>query len=695
MAFVALAVVCAAGYRAYLTMPQAEDPGFTIRTAIVVTHLPGANPQRVEDLVTDKVEKAVQELPELDSVQSKSATGVSVVTVNVKEEYFDMRPIWDSLRRKIDKVGPELPSGVRGPFVNDEFGDTLGTVIAITGEGYSYAELKEIAYTVRDMLLRLDDTGRIEVHGVQDERVFVEFDAARLAELGVSVRQLQQQLQAQNILIPGGNVSTGVERIELEPSGSFESIEDLASTVIRTGEQGLMYLEDIARVSRGYREPPQALMRANGRPAVGLAVATKSAGNIVRHGQEIQDVLTHLRAEYPVGVELSVVAFQSEIVERKVDEFVKNVLQAIGLVLVAMLIMLGPRTGLVVASLIPFAMLMSLAVMDQLGIGLNQMSLAALIIVLGMLVDNAIVMSESIMVEMAAGKKAVEAAVSSAGELRIPLLTSSLTTSAAFLPIFLAESTVGEYTNQLFTVVTIAPAFFLDPVADDRAPALRGLPQGQAVSRCQRPEWPTLPRLPRRAGPGAAIPVRHDCRRDRDLLHRPPGLCLRPEHLLPAVRQADLHHRDRGPQRHGDRAHRGDRGSPGSVHSRGADGRRGAGRRRRHLVHLRRAGRPALYAELWPRAVASRIRILNRQHHIRLGHSCLAAATARLPVGIVPRSPRNGRAARQRTDRQVSDRGPPHGRRIRGTLRNRGRAKGPAAGGARSAWDRRRLGQPD
>ncbi len=454
--FVAVALICAAGFQAYQTMPQAEDPGFTVRTAIVITHLPGASPQRIEDLVTDKIEKAVQELAELDSVHSKSTTGVSVVTVNIREEYFDIRPIWDNLRRKVDRVRQELPREVQGPFVNDDFGDTLGTVIAITGEGYSYSELKQIAYTVRDTLLRLEDTGRIEIHGIQDDRVFVEFDAARLSELGLSARQLQQQLQAQNILIPGGNVFTGVERIELEPTGAFESIEDLASTVIRTGAQGLMYLEDIAEVSRGYRDPPQALMRANGRPALGLAVQTKSAGNIVRHGGLIKATLDRLQSDYPLGVELSVVAFQAEVVDRKVAEFVNNVLQAIGLVLVAMLIMLGPRTGLVISSLIPFAILMSLAVMHQLDIGLNQMSLAALIIALGMLVDNAIVMSESIMVEMAAGKRAVDAAVKSAAELRIPLLTSSLTTSAAFLPIVLAESTVGEYTNQLFSVVTIA-----------------------------------------------------------------------------------------------------------------------------------------------------------------------------------------------------------------------------------------------
>ena len=454
---VALAVICIAGYQAYLTLPQAEDPGFTIRTAVVLTYFPGANPQRVEDLVTDKIERAIQEIPELDAVRSQSSTGVSVVTVDIKEEYREMRPIWDNLRRKVERAERELPDGVRGPFVNDEFGDTFGTIVAVTGEGYSYAELKDVAFDVRDMLLQLEDAGRIEMHGIQEERVFIEFDGARLAELGLTVGQLQQQLEAQNILIPGGSVSTGVERIELEPTGSFESIEDLGSTVIRSsGQRSLIYLEDIATITRGYEDPPESLMRANGRPALGLAISTKSTGNIVRHGAEVMALVERLRQEYPVGLELTVVAFQPEVVERKVDEFVGNVLQAIGIVLAAMLLMLGLRTGLVVASLIPSAMLMSLAVMQQMDIGLNQMSLAALIIALGMLVDNAIVMSESIMVEMAAGKPGVDAAVDSARELKIPLLTSSLTTAAAFLPIYLAESTVGEYTNQLFLVVTIA-----------------------------------------------------------------------------------------------------------------------------------------------------------------------------------------------------------------------------------------------
>ena len=319
-----------------------------------------------------------------------------------------------------------------------------------------YAELKDIAYSVRDMLLRLEDTGKVEICGIQDERVFVEYNNARLAELGLSVVQLQQILRARNIIIPGGSVTTGIERIELEPSGNFDTIEDLRRTVISVpGRPNLLYLEDVAEVTRGYIDPPRSKMHSSGIPTLGLAVSTKEGGNIILLGEDVKALVQRLNTEYPIGIDFELVAFQPNIVQRKVDEFASNVTQAILIVLLVMLIMMGFRTGLVVASLIPSAMLMALFIMSMMNIGLNQMSLASLIIALGMLVDNAIVMSESIMVRMAAGEPAVDAAVGSARELRIPLLTSSLTTAAAFLPIYLAESTVGEYTSLLFTVVTI------------------------------------------------------------------------------------------------------------------------------------------------------------------------------------------------------------------------------------------------
>ena len=460
---VALAVVLLSGLGAYESLPRAEDPGFTIRTAVVQTTFPGANPERVENLVTDKIEKALQEMPELDVVRSQSKTGVSIIHVDIQETYREMRPIWDSLRRKVEKAVPDLPDGIIGPTVNDEFGDVFGIIVAITAgqtaggvPEIGYAEVKDIAYSLRDMLLRLDDTGKVDIYGIQDERVFVEYNNARLAELGLSVVQLQQILEARNIIIPGGSVTTGVERIELEPSGNFDSVEDLKRTVISVpGRNNFLYLEDIADVHRGYIDPPRSKMHANGIPALGLAISTKEGGNTILLGEEVKALVARLNEEYSIGIDFEFVAFQPDIVERKVNEFVGNVLQAIGLVLAVMLLMLGLRTGFVVASLIPSAMLMALFIMSLMDIGLNQMSLASLIIALGMLVDNAIVMSESIMVQMAAGKPAVEAAVGSARELRVPLLTSSLTTAAAFLPIYLAESTVGEYTSLLFTVVTI------------------------------------------------------------------------------------------------------------------------------------------------------------------------------------------------------------------------------------------------
>lgn len=453
---VLLLVIVAAGLDAYRRMPQAEDPGFIIRTAMVLTYFPGASPERVEQLVTDKLEKAIQEMPELDTIKSQSKSGVSIITVDIDERYQDMRPIWDSLRRKIEGATPDLPNGIRGPFVNDEFGDVFGTVINLVGDGYTYAELEQVADETRDELLLIDDVAKVDLYGVQDERIFVEYSNARLAELGLSPRQLQQILESRNIINPGGDIRTEYEQIVLEPSGNYESVEDLGGTLVHlpgTGE--LVHLRDIAHIYRAYVDPPRAKVRTTEGSGLVLAVAMREGGNVVALGDELRQTIARLETLYPIGIEFDFVIEQAQAVRRKVDDFVSNLVQAVIIVLGVMLFSLGPRTGLVVATLIPMAIIMAFYFMPLVGVGIDQMSLAALIIALGLLVDNAIVVSESIMVQMAGGKSAKEAAIDSAAELKTPLLVSSLTTAAAFLPIFLAESTVGEYTGALFKVVTI------------------------------------------------------------------------------------------------------------------------------------------------------------------------------------------------------------------------------------------------
>ena len=453
---VALILVLGAGIMAYRTMPRAEDPGFTIRVAVVITSFSGASPERVEMLVTDKLEKAIQEMPEVDYVLSTSKTGVSIVYVFVKGSYRKMRPIWDSLRRKVGRVAPGLPAGIQGPVVNDEFGDVFGTIITITGEGFSYAELKEVADEVRDEMLLIEEVAKVNIHGAQEERIFVEYNNARLAELGLSASYLMNILQGQNIITPGGSVTTDRERIVLEPTGNFETVEDVERTLVGIpGRSELIHLSDLAHVYRGYIDPPQTRVRSSGMPALALAINLREGGNITVLGDKVKELVARLQELYPIGIEFDTVAFQPGQVQKKVNEFVNSMLQAVAIVVFVMLVFLGLRTGLVVASLVPMAMVMAILVMSFFGIGLDQMSIASLIIALGMLVDNAIVISESIMVQMRAGKKALEAAVDSAGELRIPLLISSLTTAAAFLPIYLAESEVGEYCAPLFKVVTI------------------------------------------------------------------------------------------------------------------------------------------------------------------------------------------------------------------------------------------------
>ncbi|OHU86215.1 MULTISPECIES: efflux RND transporter permease subunit [Pseudoalteromonas] len=455
-AWVIFASMLVFGILAFNKMPKDYDPGFIIRTAQVVTYFPGASPQRVEELVTDQIEKVVQQIPELDFVKSTSKTGVSIVSVNIKESYKDMRPIWDNLRRKIQSIEGDLPNGSQTPIVNDEFGDVFGIVIGLTAEGYSYREMQDVAEQVRDTFLRLPEAAKVEIYGTQEQRVFIEFENSRLAALELSAANLKEQLRARNIVNPGGTLYVNDETLVVEPSGNFESVSEIANTIINIpGSEQVILLSDIAKIYRDHIEPPQPKVRVESERGLTIGISMRKGGNNLELGKQVRQSIRRLEGVYPIGVEFKLLSFLPQEVEKKVNDFVSNLVQAILVVTVVMLFTLGLRTGCVVASLIPMSMVFGILVMSFFDISIDQISLAALIIALGMLVDNGIVMSENIMVQMEQGRRAIDAAVDSAQELKIPLLVSSLTTGAAFLPIFLAESATGEYTASLFKVVTI------------------------------------------------------------------------------------------------------------------------------------------------------------------------------------------------------------------------------------------------
>ncbi|MDM3869868.1 efflux RND transporter permease subunit [Porticoccus sp. W117] len=453
--FALVAVLFISGLAAYYALPKAMDPGFTVRTAVITSRLPGVAPERMEQLVTDKIEKKAQEMPEVDFIVSESRTGISVVNVNFKESYKNMRPIFDDLRRKIGDVEGDLPKGVDGPHINDEFGDVFGSVYTLTGDGFSYAELKTVADEIRDRLLKEPDIAKVEFHGAQQEVVFIDYNNARLTELGLSPQQLSGVLNSVNILSSGGNITSGRERIALEPTGNFESLDDLRSTVIELPRGGLVSLGDIARVYRDYLDPPSSMARANGVAALTLSISMTDGGDILKLGKKLNRLIPEIQQQYPWGIELEKVWFQAQLVEENVNNFMSSLLQAIAIVVLVMVAFLGLRTGAVVAILIPATMVITFFVMQQFDITVNQISLAALIISLGLLVDNAIVMVESILLKREGGMGAIAAAIEAGSELKIPLLVSSLTTAAAFMPIGLAESAVGEYTADIFYVVGI------------------------------------------------------------------------------------------------------------------------------------------------------------------------------------------------------------------------------------------------
>ena len=451
-----VALLIIAGVLAFQSIPKAQDPGFIIRTVLITTQFPGASPERVEHLVTDKIEKKAQEMPEVDNIVSESRTGISIVTVNFKESYKIMRPIFDDLRRKIDSVVPDLPQGSRLPEINDEFGDVFGSVYTLTGDGFTYAELKNVADELRNVLLKEPDIAKVDIHGAQQEVIFVEYNNARLSEIGLSPQQLSASLASMNILSSGGNIVSGRERITLEPTGNYESLDDLRRTVLELPGGALVYLEDIVDIYRGYKDPPKSIARINGQPALVLAVSMREGGDILKLGERLRVLMPELIARYPWGIKLETVWFQADLVEANISNFSRSLLQAIVIVILVVIFFLGIRTGLVVGALVPATMISTFFAMQVFDITVNRISLAALIISLGLLVDNAIVIVESILVKRERGAGPIDAAVQAGRELRTPLLVSSLTTAVAFMPIAMAKSAVGEYTSDIFYVVSLA-----------------------------------------------------------------------------------------------------------------------------------------------------------------------------------------------------------------------------------------------
>lgn len=454
-----LIVILIMGLTSYSDLSRNSMPPFTIRIATVVTQFPGASPERVEQLITKQIEEVTQELPELDDVTSESRTGLSIVTVSLKPDIQekDLQPVWDRLRRKVDALQDKLPDGSRPPVINDDgFGTVYGVMLGLTGDGFSNAELKAASEDIRDDIVKMDDASEVELKGILEEQIYVEFDNARLAELGLSSGMLQNFIATTNIVFSGGQIGLGEERIALEPTGNFESIDDLKKTILMLPNGSKIELGNIAKISRTYKSPTEKLVRINGQEGIAIAVSLKDGANIIRLGKLLDEKIIQYNNTLPVGMHLGRMAAQDFYVDKKVSDFLNNVLQSVGIVLVVMLLFLGFRTGLVVASLIPMAMVMTIWLMYLYGIGLNQVSLAALIMALGLLVDNAIVVSEAMMVKMEEGMKPFKAAIAACGELMIPLLVSSLTTSAAFLAFYLAENTMGEIMGPLFVVISLA-----------------------------------------------------------------------------------------------------------------------------------------------------------------------------------------------------------------------------------------------
>lgn len=446
-----------AGVFAYLTLGRKEDPEFTFKMMVVQSYWPGASARQVELQLTDKLERKLQEIPEVDFIRSFSKPGESQLHIALREAVppKDVREIWYQVRKKVADIQHTLPAGTLGPFYNDEFGDTFGNLYAFTSDGFSQAELKKYVDAVRDELLRVPDVNKVDYLGVQDERIYVETEAARLASLGLSPQLIYQTLQATNAMVPAGTVETGSERVALRVTGEFDSVDAIRNIGINAGAHHVR-LGDVAKVYRGYVDPPATRLHFNGQDALGLAVSMRKGGDVISLGKRLEATVQRVRSELPVGMEMHEVSDQPKVVAESVHEFVKSLVEAIAIVLAVSFLSLGLRAGVVVALSIPLVLAMTFFVMYLLHIDLQRVSLGALIIALGLLVDDAIIAVEMMAIKLEQGWDRVRAATFAYTSTAFPMLTGTLITAAGFMPVGLAQSNAGEYTQSIFQVVGIS-----------------------------------------------------------------------------------------------------------------------------------------------------------------------------------------------------------------------------------------------
>ena len=446
-----------AGIFSYLRLGRNEDPAFTFRAMVVSAAWPGASLNETLKQVTERLERTLQETPSLDYVESYTKAGVTTIFVHLKGATppSQVPDIWYHVRKSIADMRRTLPQGVVGPGFNDEFGDTFGIIYGFTADGFSHRELRDYVEDARSQLLKVPDVSKIEILGAQDEKIFVEFSTEKLAGLGIDRRALAAALQAQNIVVPAGTIQTGDEVLVLRTTGAFDSEKDLADvTFVVNGR--LIRLRDIATVRRELSDPPQPIFRVNGQPGIGLAISMREGGNILTLGQNISKVMKEIEANFPLGVDVFKVADQPQTVKLAIGEFMTSLWQAIAIVMAVSFISLGVRAGTVVALSIPLTLAVVFPIMAASGIDLQRISLGALIIALGLLVDDAMTTVDVMSSRLAQGDKKEDAASYAYTSLAFPMLTGSFVTAAGFVPIGFAKSSAGEYTFSIFAVVGIA-----------------------------------------------------------------------------------------------------------------------------------------------------------------------------------------------------------------------------------------------